>query len=169
MRRLKGPSERLSELLEGLDAGELMSLPLPESGCEIVYPADADRDGGEAAAVVGLPVQLSASPEAGDLRAELQALKLMALHARAASEGIAQAKIDDAMEVPRPKEVLVALLLEQHSAAAAADSARRRSELGGLRLMELHRRAADEGVDTAALEDAMETARPKEAILALLL
>ena len=96
-------------------------------------------------------------------------LKLMALHARAASEGIAQAKIDDAMEVPRPKEVLVALLLEQHSAAAAADAARRRSELESLRLLELHRRAADEGVDTAALEDAMETARPKEAILALLL
>ena len=169
MRRLKGPSERLSELLEGLDAGELMSLPLPESGREIVYPADANRHGGEAAAVVGAPVQLSASPEAGDLRAELQALKLMALHARAASEGIAQAKIDDAMEVPRPKEVLVALLLEQHSAAAAADAARRRSELESLRLLELHRRAADEGVDTAALEDAMETARPKEAILALLL
>ena len=40
LRLLKGPAELLTPMMKGLDAEELMSLPAPEAGCEVVYDED---------------------------------------------------------------------------------------------------------------------------------
>eukprot|EP01052_Picozoa_sp_SAG31_P060003 SAG31_NODE_19227_length_609_cov_0.625490_1_plen_177_part_10 len=76
------------------------------------------------------------------------------------------------MDSSDPKASLVKLVLEQHASTASADHATRqalRSELDGLRLMALQKRAVDAGVDDKDLENAMDTADPKAALIALIL
>ena len=100
-------------------------------------------DAGTAAAA-GLLVE-TAEP----LRAELQGLRVMALHSRAASEGVDPVAIEDAMDSETPKDDLIALLIIQEarttSAAAEAEKAKEaqllRSELEGMKVMALHARA----------------------------
>ena len=41
LRRLKGPAGKLTRLLKGLDAAELMALGAPEAGYEVVYEPEA--------------------------------------------------------------------------------------------------------------------------------
>ena len=97
---------------------------------------------------------------------------MMALQKRAASAGISDAELETAMDSPDIKASLIKLVLEQHTFATSAVDATRqalRSELNGLRLMALQKRAADAGVADTDLEDAMDTTDPKAALIALVL
>ena len=72
----------------------------------------------------------------------------MALHSRAASEGVDPVAIEDAMDSETPKDDLIALIIQEArtiSAAAEAEKAKEaqllRSELEGMKVMALHARA----------------------------
>ena len=161
LRQLKDPPEMFSPLLEGLDAVALAALPPPDAGYEVDYGAISTAtaeprhaaaaahtgagasDAGTAAAAAGLLVE-TAEP----LRAELQGLRVMALHSRAASEGVDPVAIEDAMDSETPKDDLIALIIQgarATSAAAEAEKAKEaqllRSELEGMKVMALHARA----------------------------
>ena len=168
LRKLKGPADKLNQLLKGgLDAAELMAMPLPDPSHTVVYDVQG-KGAGEGAI----------SDQLARLRAEYEGLKTMALHARAVSEGLENEKLDDALEDDRPKAALVALLLETHEAAfrssvetrdEEAAAAQRREELRGLRVVELHKRCvAHPGVSDAMVDDAMESDAPKAALVELL-
>ena len=53
-------------------------------------------------------------------RAELDAMRLMALHERCVAAGIETSSTDDAMESGAPKQALIALLLDHQQTAASA-------------------------------------------------
>ena len=96
------------------------------------------------------------------------------LHARATEgEGVDQEELDDAMDSADPKAALVHLLLEAAASAAknqlGESDAALRAEIHGMKLMALHQRALEEGVEGARLEDAMESEAPKQALVELLL
>jgi hypothetical protein len=135
LRQLKDPPEMFSPLLEGLDAVALATLPPPDAGYEVDYGAIStataaepqyaaaaahtgvgSSDAGTAAAAAGVLVE-TAEP----LRAELQGLRVMALHSRAASEGVDPVAIEDAMDSETPKDDLIALLIIQEARATSAD------------------------------------------------
>ena len=89
------------------------------------------------------------------LRTELGALSFTALQRRAAERGLGQGDIDTALDSSdEPKAALIAALLDNATAKDLAMVSKRR-ELERHRLMELHRRATAEGVDAAALDEAM--------------
>ena len=78
LRKLKGPADKLNQLLKGgLDAAELMAMPLPDPSHTVVYDVQG-KGAGEGAI----------SDQLARLRAEYEGLKTMALHARAVSEGL---------------------------------------------------------------------------------
>eukprot|EP01045_Picozoa_sp_COSAG04_P025623 COSAG04_NODE_3397_length_2856_cov_1.203845_2_plen_336_part_00 len=156
LRRLKGPSEKLSELLDGLDAAELARLGPPDTEYTVAYPAE----------------QCDEVPGSAELRQELDGLRVMALLARARSEGVDDATLDAAMDGQSPKADIVRLLLERHAASDRSQGEELqalREELEGLRVMALHKRAASAGVDAATIEDAMDGEAPKAALVELLL
>jgi hypothetical protein len=144
--------------------------PEPEPEPELAAAGDGGDDSGSVAAA-----------------AELRTLRVMALHARAVSEGIDTTTIEDAMDSGEPKEKLVTLILRtirSRSSVAASkeeqpptepnqplghDHSAMRAEYEGLRMMTLHARAAAEGVDATAIDDAMEASKPKAALVELLL
>ena len=156
LRRLKGPASSLSELLDGLDAGELMALGAPEAGYEVVFSEQRD---------LGSPEDVGAA----SVREELQALKIMTLYRRAAKEGLDSALIEEAMESEDPKGELIALFLAARADKPADQEARLREELEGLRLMQLRKRALAAGVDEAAVDDAMDGRQPKVVLIELVL
>jgi hypothetical protein len=99
-------------------------------------------------------------------------MKLMALHKRAVAEGVSEGDVEDAMESAEPKAELIALLMSKLGAAAAAEheeQQRLREELGGLRVMALHKRASSAGVSDAAIEEAMDSSDPKDVLIELVL
>jgi hypothetical protein len=97
LRLLNGPAEMLTPLLDGLDAAELIALPPPDVSYRIVY------DTGE---------QGPAEDDDSEMRAELEALGVMALHKRAVSQGVnVMTELKDAMASGAPKAALVELLL----------------------------------------------------------
>ena len=101
------------------------------------------------------------------LRAELEELRTSALTKRAASEGIDQDEIDVATDSDDPKTELIALLLAQSKATAYAETQRREAtgtELTGLSLGDLRKRAKADGMPAADLEDAMDADDPEEAL-----
>ena len=156
LRRLTGTADTLTPLLEGLDAAELMSLAPPDA-CHRVISDPED-------------------PATAALRRELAGLRLTALQQRAVAEGLAPAALEDAMDSEAPKGALVSLLLSRQveaardgGAAELAKLAKLRAELGGLRLSALQKRAVSEGVGAVALEDAVDSADPNEALLNLIL
>ena len=101
LRPLKGPADKLTPLLKGLDAAELMSLPPPDASYRVVYEVE---DSATAA-----------------LRKELGGLRLMALQKRATSAGISDEALESAMESHDPKAALTELLLKQHISMATAE------------------------------------------------
>ena len=137
LRLLKGPAEKLSPLLKGLDAAELMALPAPDASYEVAYG--------------------QSEPALTALQTELRGMKLMALHKRAVAEGVPSAATDDAMEADDPKAELIALLVAQLSAAgelASEQQQKLREELIGMRLMALHARASTVAISAEQIEDA---------------
>jgi hypothetical protein len=150
-----GPPEKLTAIINGLNAAELMCLPPPDAS----YPKITAVDDQKSAAL-------------SKLRAELDGLRPLALQKRATSDGVSEADLEGALESADPKAALIELLLKQHASAASADDAAQqalRSELDGLKLMALQKRAAGAGVSDDDVEDAMETDDPKQAVIDLLL
>eukprot|EP01043_Picozoa_sp_COSAG02_P040353 COSAG02_NODE_3259_length_7079_cov_30.942693_6_plen_354_part_01 len=159
-KRAKAAGMPASELEAAMDSDEPEELFI-----DFVVQARLQTDNTDAA---------YASEDSGTvaLRQELGGLRLMALQKRATSAGISDAELENAMDSPDPKASLINLVLEQHASTASADHATRqalRSELNGLRLMALQKRAVDAGVDDEDLEDAMDTDEPKAALIALVL
>ena len=80
---------------------------------------------GAAAAAGAAALLLSSSSRAASgggggepaLRAELQAMRLKALQARAAAAGVTEDSIDDALEADAPKAALVTLIILQSAAS----------------------------------------------------
>jgi hypothetical protein len=139
-------------VLGGLDAGELMGMAPPDASYIVEYETE--------------------DPAMASLRQTLQGMKLMALHKRAVAEGVSEGDVEDAMESAEPKVELIALLMSKLGAAAAAEheeQQRLREELGGLRVMALHKRASSAGVSDAAIEEAMDSSDPKDVLIELVL
>ena len=149
LRLLTGPAELLTPMLKGLDAAEVMAMGAPEAGYECVYTEE--------------------DAEVAALRVELGGLKLMALQKRAMSEGIDEDRVEDAMEAAEPKAKLIELLVERHVSAAGDEKDRELTTLQGLSIKELRRKARHAGVDEDHLEDTVDEAEPKAAVIALLL
>jgi tetratricopeptide (TPR) repeat protein len=126
LRLLKGPADKLTPLLHGLDATELMALPPPDASYLVVYEAD---------------------PAENALRRELEGLKLKELRQRAKVAGMSVDELESAMDAEEPEESLVVFLIEQHTAdlELEAGAASLRSELQGLGLKALRKRAKDVG------------------------
>ena len=151
-------------------------------GCDASDVDDAMDSDDPKAALIELLVKCSSGGGAGEsdeqLRAELQGMRVMALHKRALSDGADETAVDGAMDSDDPKAELVTLILAQHAGAdpQAAEAAAKakaletlRAELQPLRVMELYKRAVSAGVDAAQAEDAMDVDDPKAELIALLL
>ena len=122
-----------------------------------------EREGGDAAAA---STALSGSMTVGTLvQAELSALRLKALQARAATEGVDEGAIDDALEADRPKVALVELIL-QHMSSCAQESA---AGLRKLRPTQLKQRAREAGAPEDAIGATDDAPQPKEALIALVI
>eukprot|EP01051_Picozoa_sp_SAG22_P004182 SAG22_NODE_218_length_14885_cov_24.733699_3_plen_893_part_00 len=144
----------------------------------IAEPASFNAGGMQQAAVTGAATADPSGSDGGGedarlLRQELQQMKVMALHRRAAAEGVPTGALEDAMESDQPKQELVALLIKQVGATAAnrfEEQQELRQELGELRLMALHKRASgtELGLQTEQVDDAMESDDPKRALVELL-
>lgn len=107
------------------------------------------------------------------LREELQNSKMMALYKRAQAEGVDATQLETIMDHDAPKAALVSLLVDlaeskQQDEEQDAGMSALRAELSKLRARELHERATQAGVDARALEEAMEQARPKNALIDLI-
>eukprot|EP01051_Picozoa_sp_SAG22_P004184 SAG22_NODE_218_length_14885_cov_24.733699_5_plen_1447_part_00 len=152
LRQLTAPADMLTPLLDGLDAAELMGLPVPEAGYTVVFSTE------DAAAVA--------------LRHELQDLRLMALHKRAVDDGVLSQSVEDGMNSDNPKAELTEMIVAQQKESANSrdqELQQLREELQGLRLMELHKRAVAAGVAHNLLEDAMDSDSPKDSVTLLVL
>ena len=96
---------------------------------------------------------------------QLQEMKVTALQKRAISEGVDAQAADDALDDDDPKAALIALI----TASADSGDAELRRELESLRLKELRARARRQGVDDAAMEEAIDSDDPRQAFVELLL
>ena len=98
VRALKAdPAGSLGQMLKGLDAAELSSLPPPDTSYRVVYAAE--------------------SPETA-LRRELEGLKLKELRQRAKAAGMCADELDSIMDADDPEQALVEYLIQQHVADA---------------------------------------------------
>ena len=156
LRGLKDPAEMFTPLLGGLDAAELMALPPPGTSYHIVYTVAEDS-------------------ATAALRKELDGLRLKDLRKKAKEFGVDEDTVEDALDADEPKAAVIALILNASEVAddSASQLAQREaallSELQGLRLKELRKRARDAGVDGELLDDATDADDPKAAVIALLM
>jgi hypothetical protein len=150
LRLLKGPAEKLTELLKGLDAGALMALPPPDPSYRVVYEVDSSDTA---------------------LRRELEGLKLKELRKRARDADVDSSQLEDAADDDDPKSAVIELLLiSLKSTAVDQDGeAALQTELEGLRLKELRGRAKAAGIDSSLLEDAADDDDPKSAVIQLII
>ena len=155
LRLLKGPAELLTPMLKGLDAAELMALPPPEAGYEVVYAVD--------------------DATTAELRQNLGSLRLKALRQKARAEGIDEGILEESIDAQDPKEAVITLLVQkqseslQQAKAQESEAKALRHELEGLGLKELRRRAREVGVAEEILEDAIDANEPKVVMVAVLL
>ncbi len=109
------------------------------------------------------------------LTSELQAMKPSARRNRAVAAGVSLDSIETAMDADDPVAAFVELLLAHDApsetpgtTAETARTAAFREELTGLRVGDLMRRVVSEGVNSDALEAAMDSADPKNGLIELL-
>ena len=156
LRLLKGPADKLTPLLNGLNVAELMSLPPPDASYHMVYKTAEDS-------------------ATATLRKELDGLRLKDLRKKAKELGVDEDTLEDALDSDAPKAALIALILDASEAAGdaaslhAQKSAAMLSELQGLRPKELRKRARDVGINAELLEDAIDADDPKSAVIELLM
>ena len=74
---------------------------------ELMYQALHEKYGADPRA----PQQAAAGPDRASLLAELQGLRMMAVHARALEAGVATETLDDAMELDDPKLAIMELII----------------------------------------------------------
>jgi hypothetical protein len=110
-------------------------------------------------------------------RAELVGLKLSELKRRARSAGVSEAGLDEAVDSADddPRAAVIELIVAASGAGdrpterpAEQQAAALRSELQGLRLKDLRKRARDAGIDGQLLEEAADADDPKSAVIELL-
>ena len=117
LRQLAGPASSWTRLMKGLDAAELMSLPAPEAGYQVIYMTEPPPD--HAIAPTMAPTATA------KLRAELSGLKMSQLRRRATDCAGLDA-VEEADDSDDPRAALILLLLdasEAEQAGAKADSA----------------------------------------------
>ena len=107
-------------------------------------------------------------------RLELQSLSLMALSTRAlGDESLEESAVEEAMETDSPKSALIELLMASRSASTKLATERAivafRQELKAMTLLALQRRALAGCVAKERVEVAMNSERPKVALVELLL
>ena len=151
LRLLKGPADKLTPLLKGLDAVEMMSLPSPDASYRVVYEAED-----------------SATPA---LRQELSGLKLKALKSRARELGVTEEALEDADDEDDVKVAVTGLCIEAATASQGGghEVAALRIELSQLKLKALKSRARETGVSADALDDADDADDIKQAVTDLII
>eukprot|EP01047_Picozoa_sp_COSAG01_P081273 COSAG01_NODE_16140_length_1266_cov_2.374464_1_plen_297_part_01 len=119
-------------------------------------------------------------------RAELEAMRLPALQAKAAAVGVDDAALAAAEDSDSPKAAIVRLILAEGQAVAAAGRGRTqsrarwerstqaivaslRAELAPMRLSAVYKRAAAAGVDNQLIAEAEESESPKKALIELII
>eukprot|EP01047_Picozoa_sp_COSAG01_P088983 COSAG01_NODE_21204_length_913_cov_1.009828_1_plen_224_part_01 len=111
------------------------------------------------------------------LAEELRTLTVRALRERAAAEGVGAAQVEEARDGDDPQAELARLIAETVAAAAATfqanpgrphDTDGLRSGLAGLNVGALRRRARDDGVAPAAIEEARDGDDPKGELIDLI-
>eukprot|EP01048_Picozoa_sp_COSAG05_P015614 COSAG05_NODE_1900_length_3858_cov_2.298218_1_plen_899_part_10 len=102
------------------------------------------------------------------LREELQTFRLSALQKRATQSGVDQQAIEQALDSVDPKVTLVALIVDA-SETNLQSTELLRTQLQGLGLSTLQRRATEGGVAAARIDKALDADNPKAAIVELLL
>ena len=181
LRRLTSPVSKLTALLQGLDAAELMALPAPDANYSLDYPCEDST--------------------AAD-RQEYLGLRLKDLRKLTKEAGISAHELEAAMDDDQPEAKLIDFLLQEKAGAKSHDAAlvsasvhqtglgaaaattggvaegvpppsvaALRAELQAMRLLPLHTRATSEGsgVTPEQLDAAMDEANPKAAVVRLLL
>eukprot|EP01051_Picozoa_sp_SAG22_P002868 SAG22_NODE_133_length_18379_cov_34.571937_1_plen_1946_part_00 len=174
LRLLKGPGEKLTQMLHGLDAAELIALPAPDPNYRVVFEA----------------------PMQQELRAELSAMKIKALKKRAREVSVDEERLEDADDEDDVKAVVIALILgelkkkqapaaagglspaEEHGADVGGGTAiengddpalvAMRSELRALKVSDLQKRAVTAGVGSSAVEAALDSDDSKTTLVELL-
>eukprot|EP01043_Picozoa_sp_COSAG02_P047274 COSAG02_NODE_4512_length_5277_cov_2.807455_4_plen_222_part_00 len=106
------------------------------------------------------------SDELHAMSAELQDLRLKQLLGRARAKGVGGKALEDALDTDDPREVLIKLLMIKSEPCAAVPD-ELMTELREMKLMALQRRALCAGIAGSAVEDAMECADPKAAVIGL--
>ena len=132
--------------------------------------AAEDADDFKAALVTLIVVQTAASggPRREDVRAELKKLKLRSLKKRAAAAGVAEEALEAAKDADNYMDAIIELIVSRECAAASAAAALR-TELSGMRLTALIKRASAAGVSEASLDDAEDGEDHKGALVDLIL
>ena len=112
------------------------------------------------------PSALPAQPDR--LRAELSGMKISALRKRALASGVDADCVDEAIDCDDASVALVELILHAE-AVGGGDETELRSELEGLKLGALSKRARGEGMGAEEIEEAMEAEDPKAALVEVIL
>eukprot|EP01046_Picozoa_sp_COSAG06_P021451 COSAG06_NODE_1614_length_8932_cov_4.428507_1_plen_1634_part_10 len=116
----------------------------------------------------------SAKPDSdGGLLAELQGLTLKHLRKRAKDAGATAEQLLEAMDADEPKDAVIELILAIDGPSsqvpdAAAVEQRLLTELQGMRLRDLRKRAKEVGVGSDALENAMDSDEPEATVVELI-
>ena len=118
--------------------------------------------------------EASGATEAALQRQELNLLKLKELRQRAKDAGMTAEELDDAMDLDDPREALVAFILQDIKTSSSKTTEARAAdevlltELQGLALRDLRKRAKAAGVQLDDLENAMDAEEPEEAVIELM-
>jgi hypothetical protein len=105
LRQLVSPADKLTPMLKGLDAAELMRLAAPDSSYRVVHA--------DAAAAAESQQYPEMELHKAARKAELEAMSVLALHKRAMGAGLdVTTTLKNAMSSPSPKQELVRLLLQ---------------------------------------------------------
>ena len=135
------------------------------------------------ALVVGAPPTAppAGNEDGGALKSELTALRLTAIHKRALQEGVDSQKIDDALDSENAKQALIVILLEAAaqcspgtaaSSGSNAETLRKQAfltaTLKGQRVSALQKRAEQDGVDAAKLDEALESDNTRNELIRLI-
>ena len=129
------------------------------------------------ARMAGARLELDApldSPVMWKSRKELGGLRVLALQETAIREGVDRVAVEDALESEDPRGALIELIIEErrlnvmHTVMTEDEGAvALRRELKGMRVIALVEHARAHGVDSGRLENAMDSADPKSALISL--
>ena len=107
LRQLAGPASSWTRLMKGMDAAELMSLPAPEAGYQVIYMTEPPPD--HAIAPTMAPTATA------KLQAELSGLRMSQLRRRAVDCAGLDA-VEEADDSDDPRVALILLLLDASEA-----------------------------------------------------